>query len=363
MTAELQQQLAEARQSAADAKAETKQQMAEVEKLRVEMTEAQSVVAWFKTALAEAGPSDSGAARKPKPADPRRPKPFSGEGSQDQAGEVRRFTHAMSVFFDVAHIPAQDHVAYARLNLEGAAADYVHTAMQSMPDGKRTDWETFCACLNARFGCIDPDADFWDQLRDLKQRDMTVAQYVNKMQYCFNGITVLPLSAGEKIERFRSGLNPALLRLMVTAPIGMGVNGKWTDPDNLMEYAILQGQALQAGGAVHTPSSSHAEVRAPKRSHDGSGSNKSKKKHARHGNGGNGNGGHANGSGGGNGNGGHRTGGFSDTKFRSAVEKKWLADNQRCFHCCQAGHTSSACPTRQSAAADMPKAFGKSPKA
>ena len=55
---------------------------------------------------------------------------------------------------------------------------------------------------------------------------MTAAQYVHKMQHCFNGIVELPLSDGEKIERFTTGLNPALKKLVVTTPVGMGRNGK-----------------------------------------------------------------------------------------------------------------------------------------
>ena len=62
------------------------------------------------------------------------------------------------------------------------------------------------------------------------------------MQYCFNGISTLPLSAGEKIERFTNGLNPALKRLVVTAPVGMGTYGKWMDPIKLMDYTVMQAQ-------------------------------------------------------------------------------------------------------------------------
>ena len=111
---------------------------------------------------------DESIAPRPKPAEPRRPETFSGEGSQDQAGEVRRFANQMSLYFDLADIPAQDHVAHARLYLKGAAADYVHTAMQTMSASDRTDWSAFCELLGTRFGCIDPDSEFWDQLRDLK---------------------------------------------------------------------------------------------------------------------------------------------------------------------------------------------------
>ncbi len=57
-----------------------------------------------------------------------------------------------------------------------------------LPAIERT-WARFCALLGTRFGQIDPDTEFWDQLKDLKQGSLPAAQYVHKMQYCFNGIT------------------------------------------------------------------------------------------------------------------------------------------------------------------------------
>ena len=62
------------------------------------------------------------------------------------------------------------------------------------------------------------------------------------MQYCFSRITDLPLSSGEKLEHFISGLNPALKLLVVTAPSRMGCNGKWLDPNQLMFYTVMQAQ-------------------------------------------------------------------------------------------------------------------------
>ena len=100
------------------------------------------------------------------------------------------------------------------------------------------------------------------------------AQYVHKMQYCFNGITELPVSAGEKIQRFMDGLNPTLKRLVVTAPFGMGRHGKWLDPNQLMSYTVTQAQGLPNGGAVGPAASSPLVSQSGhKRSHghDGNG--------------------------------------------------------------------------------------------
>lgn len=191
-----------------------------------------------------------------KAAEPRRPKPFNGEGEQDSAGGVRRFVDALSLFFELSKLAPELWAANARLYLEGSAADYMQTALKSLTVVESSNWANFCALLSARFGQIDPDAEFWDQLHDLRQGSLTAAQYVHKMRYCFNGITVLPLSNGEKIHRFMTGLNPRVREKVVTAPYGMGDgSGKWLDPDQLMQHTVLQAQALLNGGAVTSSSS------------------------------------------------------------------------------------------------------------
>ena len=44
-----------------------------------------------------------------KSAEPRRPKPFTGEGDQDQAGAVRRFCNALSLFFELSNTLMMGH--------------------------------------------------------------------------------------------------------------------------------------------------------------------------------------------------------------------------------------------------------------
>ena len=96
------------------------------------------------------------------------------------------------------------------------------------------------------------------------------------MQCCFNGVSSLPLSAGEKIERFTNGLNPALRRLVGTAPVDMGTYGKWMDPIKLMDHTVMQAQALLGGSATGLDHTSSA-VRGSKRGHDGQGKHSFKK--------------------------------------------------------------------------------------
>ncbi len=239
---------------------------------------------------------------------------------------MRRFCNALSLFFELSNTHPDDWALHGRTYLDGTAADYMHTAMHALPKIERT-WATFCALLGTRFGQIDPDTEFWDQLKDLKQGLLPAAQYVHKMQYCFNGITELPVSAGEKIQRFMDGLNPTLKRLVVTAPYGMGRNGKWLDPNQLMSYTVTQAQGLPNGGAVGPAASTPLVSQSGhKRSHDGNGTAHAKgkklkrkdlSKRA-----------------------GSNSGGKGKIPFRTDGAKDWLKDKKLCLHCCQPGHMS-----------------------
>ena len=160
-----------------------------------------------------------------KPADPRRPKTFPGEGAHCQpgAGAVRRFLSGLQTYFKLAHIVSADQPSHAMLYLELSALDHMDTAFVALPAPERT-WSAFCNVLNARFGTLDPDAGFRDKLHELgTQGTLTTAEYVHEMQACLNGILELPLSAGDMIDRFQRGLNPAVKRQVATAPVGMGV--------------------------------------------------------------------------------------------------------------------------------------------
>lgn len=75
------------------------------------------------------------------------------------AGAVRRFTNALSFFVEFSTVALELWALHAKLYLEGTAADYMQTAMQSMPVTRRS-WSKFYALLSTRFGQIDPDAEF-----------------------------------------------------------------------------------------------------------------------------------------------------------------------------------------------------------
>ena len=233
---------------------------------------------------------------------------------------------------------------HALLFLDGTAADYMHTVAQNLPVVDQT-WLKFCELLRVRFGNIDPDAEFWDQLRDLKQGTLTAAEYAHKMRHCFNGITVLSLSMGEKFERCMSGLNIRLRRDVVTAPVGLGVNGKWMDIDQLMSHTVMQSAALARGGAAESAGAAVGTKRSAAGNGQASGKVKKQKKqnnsgsHPRHGI------------------------GTGRTKFREDAEKDFLTAKKLCWHCCQPDHSSDKCPTRGQPRSAMPAAYKASLKA
>ena len=270
-----------------------------------------------------------------KALEPRKPKPFSGKGVAAQHGHVRRFLRVLTQHFELSKLPTDLWAPHARMYLEDSAAEHMDTAVQVLPITERDNWDKFCEILTSGFGTLDPDAEAWAKLRVLQQRKLSASEYVHQMRACFNGITVLPLSAGEKIERFLTGLDPELHRLVVTAPQGLGVNGKRLDPNSLMSYAVQQSQALACGSGKDAPAT-YLQVAAngfKKRPHmdvcrSSPARPANKKSNVKSG-------------------------------FRGKAELKWLGDNGRCYHCTEKGHRSSECAKKSSGvpASSMPSSY------
>lgn len=191
----------------------------------------------------------------------------------------------------------------------------------------------FYEILTSGFGTFDPDAEAWAKLCVLKQRNLTAPEYVHQMRACFNGITVLPSSAGEKIERFLTGLNPELHLLVATAPMGLGLNGKWLDPNSFMSYAVQQSQALASEGASRAGPSTYLEIAARKRPHEEV--SLVAKQH----------------------NAAERP---VKSGFRSRKQIKWLAHNNRCYYCTETVQRKTVQRKKSgSTASAMPAAYPK----
>ncbi len=144
------------------------------------------------------------------------------------------------------------------------------------------------------------------------------------------------LSAGEKIERFLTGLNPELHLLVVTAPQGLGSNGKWLDPNSLMSYAVQHSQALACGGGKDATPATYLQVAASgfrKRPHMEVGRSSparpaNKKSNVKSG-------------------------------FLGKAELKWLGNSIRHYHWTEKGHRSSECAKKTSGvpASGMPASY------
>ena len=143
------------------------------------------------------------------------------------------------------------------------------SAIMSLPAVSQT-WQQFEQCLLTSFGHSDPEEEHRKGLRGAsgKQKDKTATGYVRHMQSCFEGITLLPLSMGDKIERFIQGLNDDLRIRILPAPVGLGVQGKWMNIWDLMKYAIQLGHSLPREGAiiVSAAASHHTATRGRGRS-------------------------------------------------------------------------------------------------
>ena len=77
---------------------------------------------------------------------------------------------------------------------------------------ERLDWTYFCSLLGARYGQIDPEAEYRDKLQNLTQSSLTAAEYRHAVQHCVAGITALPLSEGDitaKQKMWASSNSPA----------------------------------------------------------------------------------------------------------------------------------------------------------
>ena len=144
---------------------------------------------------------------------------------------------------------------------------------------------------------------------------------------------------GEKIERFMSGLNIRLRRDVVTAPVGLGVNGKWMDIDQLMTHTVMQSAALARGGAAESVGAAVGTKRSAAGNGQASGKVKKQKKqnhggsHPRH------------------------SKGTGKTKFREDAEKDFLRVKRLCWHCCEPDHSSHQCPKRGQPKSAMPASY------
>ena len=314
----------------------TQDRLAKSERASEQVTSVSGVTATAELAK-QAAASEFTPATKAEASAARKPNPFSGEGDQGSAAGVSRFIDSLLNFFGLTAIRPVKWVQTAVSYLEGSAADYVNTALRSCGTtaAERLDWTYFCSLLRAGYGQIDLEAEYWDTLQNLTQGLKTADEYRHAVQQCFAGITTLPLSEGDMIQRFMTGLNPHLRERVLTAPIGMGDNcGKWLHCKQLMDYTVSQARALLNGGAVTSGS-----VGQKRRDEDvgqvaNTGGKRSKTAHAK-----------------------SPSNNGQKRPFRSQQQRDWLKCKNLCWHCCLPGHSSPTCDKRGQPPAAMPAGF------
>ena len=128
----------------------------------------------------------------------------------------------------------------------------------------------------------------------------------------------------------------------MAAPFGMGDgSGKWLDPDQLMQYTVLQAQALLNGGAVTSPTPAVAFGQKCNSDVVANGPAKKFKKKQ------------SNGSG--------FKGQEENAAARTDGERAYSTANKICWHCKAQGHASSDCEAKKAGepAAPMPASFKK----
>jgi hypothetical protein len=96
-------------------------------------------------------------------------------------------------------------------------------------------WDNFYDTLLTAYGSVNQELVARNKLRVLKQKGF-VDDYTNEFQQLCSHITKHPVSRGDKIERFISGLKEDIRKKVLVDPKGDG--GSWEDIKRLINYAV-----------------------------------------------------------------------------------------------------------------------------
>jgi hypothetical protein len=96
-------------------------------------------------------------------------------------------------------------------------------------------WDNFYDTLLTAYGSVNQELVARNKLRVLKQKG-SVEDYANEFQQLCSHITKHPVSRGDKIERFISGLKEDICKKVLVDPKGDG--GPWEDIKRLINYVV-----------------------------------------------------------------------------------------------------------------------------
>jgi hypothetical protein len=96
-------------------------------------------------------------------------------------------------------------------------------------------WDNFYDALLTAYGSVNQELVARNKLRTLRQKG-SVEEYANKFEQLCSYITKSPISRGDKIERFVSGLKEEIRKKILVDPRDDG--GPWEDIKHLINYAV-----------------------------------------------------------------------------------------------------------------------------
>lgn len=143
-----------------------------------------------------------------------KPPPFTGAPKSN----LRLWMHQMSNFLEAQQYDEATAVFTAASYLaDGAAEFWLNESQRLRSKGVNVDtWHTFKNALFGRFGYKNAENTARDKLHNLRQGNMSYAQYVNAFADCYAHIPTF--DEADKIHRFLNGLRPHIKKDLKVNP-------------------------------------------------------------------------------------------------------------------------------------------------
>ena len=260
---------------------------------------------------------------------PRDPPMFTGE---DKRYPVKDWLATVTEWLASGSCEPQKQVGIAQTFLDKGAATYWRARSSALRSqgADTSDFALFAKTLESGFGHQDPEQNARDKLERLTQTG-SVEDYSSRFQSLSAEIVTLPLSEGDKIQRFRNGLKA---ELQTAAGIDPLTGKRWVDLGKFIDYACsVDANRVQAGkqkggadsgasgGSGKSSVSYKDKLQNNKRAADSQGGPPAKK-----------------------GKSGHGKGKFNaKPKEQDAKQKANDWENRNCFKCHQPGHQAKDC--------------------